>query len=228
MVTLIVTQMNQSVKRNYESTLRAEQAEATRRAIVDAAARLFVERGYGATTVDAIAEAAGVSRKTVFSSVGGKLEALKLARDWAIAGDAEPVPVMERPDVRRARREPDARVVLRMYAHMVLERSARAAALHTVIEGSAGVDAGVRALAEEGREQRLTGMRELAGQLAGRGALPPDMTIEEAADILWLFNDGRVYHRLVLERGWSEQRFEQWLAATLEAQLIRPDYPPTS
>jgi TetR/AcrR family transcriptional regulator, regulator of autoinduction and epiphytic fitness len=111
---------------------------------------------------------------------------------------------------------------------MVLERSARAAALHTVIEGSAGVDAGVRALAEEGREQRLTGMRELAGQLAGRGALPPDMTIEEAADILWLFNDGRVYHRLVLERGWSEQRFEQWLAATLEAQLIRPDYPTTS
>jgi AcrR family transcriptional regulator len=220
--------MSEAVKRNYESALRAEQAKATRRAIVDAAARLFVQRGYGGTTIDAIAEAAGVSRKTVFTSVGGKLEALKLARDWAIAGDDEPVPIMDRPEVRRAQHEPDARIVLRMYAHMVLDRSTRAAALHTVIEAAAGVDAGVRALAEEGRAQRLTGMRELAGQLARRGALPPGMTVEEAADILWLFNDGRVYHRLVLERGWSAERFEQWLAETLVTQLIRPDYPPTS
>jgi AcrR family transcriptional regulator len=79
------------------STLRAAQARATRRAIVDAAARLFTERGFGATTIDAIAEAAGVSRKTVFTSVGGKTEALKLAIDWAIAGDDEPVPILERP-----------------------------------------------------------------------------------------------------------------------------------
>lgn len=220
--------MNETVKRNYESALRAEQARTTRRAIVNAAARLFVERGYGATTVDAIAKAAGVSRKTVFTSVGGKLEALKLARDWAIAGDDEPTPIRDRPDIRRAQREPDARIVLQMYAHMVLDRSRRAAALHTVIEGSAGLDAGVRALAEEGRAQRLTGMRELGGQLARRGALPPGMTIDEAADILWLFNDGRVYHRLVTERGWSENRFEQWLAETLIAQLIRPGYRPAS
>lgn len=220
--------MSEAVKRNYASTLRTEQARSTRRAIVEAATRLFVERGYGATTVDAIAEAAGVSRKTVFTSVGGKLEALKLARDWAIAGDDEPVPVMDRPEVRRAQGEPDARTVLRMYAHMVLDRSTRAAALHTVIEGSAGSDADVRALAEEGRAQRLTAMRELAGQLDRRGALPAGMAIDEAADILWLFNDGRVYHRLVIERGWPAERFEQWLAAALVGQLIRPDYAPTS
>src|SRR4051812_11217164 len=86
----MVTSMSTPVKRPYSSTLRAAQARATRRAIVDAAARLFIELGYGATTVDAIAEAAGVSRKTVFTSVGGKADALKLAIDWAVTGDDEP------------------------------------------------------------------------------------------------------------------------------------------
>jgi len=85
-----------SVKKPYSSQLRAAHARATRRAIVDAAARLFTEQGYGATTVGAIAEAAGVSRKTVFTSVGGKAQALKLAIDWAIVGDDEPVPLLER------------------------------------------------------------------------------------------------------------------------------------
>src|SRR3974390_1527546 len=101
--------MSQPVKKPYTSELRAAQARATRRAVVDAAARLFTERGYGATTVDAIAQAAGVSRKTVFASVGGKAQALKLAVDWAIMGDDEPVPVLERPHVRAGMAEPDAR-----------------------------------------------------------------------------------------------------------------------
>ena len=120
------------------------------------------------STVDAIAEAASVSRKTVFTSVGGKLEALKLARDWAIVGDDEPVPVMERPEVQRARKEPDARVILHSYAGMVRRTGARVAALNLVIEAAEGLDAGARALAEEGRRQRLTGMRDLAGELARR------------------------------------------------------------
>jgi AcrR family transcriptional regulator len=220
--------MVESVKRNYESALRAEQARATRRAIVAAAARLFVEHGYGSTTVDAIAEAAGVSRKTVFTSVGSKLEALKLARDWGIVGDDEPVGRLDRPEVARARAEPDARVVLRIYAGLVRATSERIARLQMVIESAAGVDAGVQALAEEGRAQRLIGMRSLAQDLAARGALPDGMTVEEAADVLWLFNDTRVYHRLVLERGWLPERYEQWFADSVIALLVRPDYVPTT
>ena len=87
-------------RRPYRSTLREEQARATRRAIVEAGAALFVERGFAGTTVDAIAERAGVSRKTVFTSVGGKVAVLKDAFDWALAGDDEPVPLGDRPAVR--------------------------------------------------------------------------------------------------------------------------------
>ena len=89
----------------YRSGLRTEQARATRRAVVEAAHHLLVERGYQGTTIDAVAERAGVSRKTVFTAVGGKAELLKLAFDWALVGDDEPVP-----DGRAARgRADDAR-----------------------------------------------------------------------------------------------------------------------
>jgi AcrR family transcriptional regulator len=218
--------MSQPVKKPYNSALRAAQARATRRAIVDAAARLFTERGYGATTVDAIAEAAGVSRKTVFTSVGGKTEALKLAIDWAIAGDDEPVPMLERPHIKALDAEPDARRILTAYARQVREVGARIAALAEVVRAAAGLDEEIRALAEEGRVQRIRGMRVLAQRLADRGALKPGLTTAEAADVLWLFNDPGVYYRLVIEQRWDPDRYQDWLAGSLISLLIPASYQP--
>ena len=218
--------MSQPVKKPYHSALRAAQARATRRAIVDAAARLFTERGYGATTIDAIAEAAGVSRKTVFTSVGGKTEALKLAMDWAIVGDDEPVPMLERPHIKALHREPDARRILAQYARQVREVGARTAPLHEVVRAAAGLDEEIRALAEEARAQRLRGMRMLAQQLADRGALKPGLTPAEAADVLWLLNDPGVYYRLIVEQHWDPDRYQAWLADSLIDLLIRASYQP--
>ncbi|MBV9208620.1 MAG: TetR/AcrR family transcriptional regulator [Actinobacteria bacterium] len=218
--------MTEPVKKPYHSALRTAQAGATRRAIVDAAARLFIQHGYGATTVDAIAEAAGVSRKTVFTSVGGKAEALKLALDWAIAGDDEPVPILERPHIKALRQEPDARRILARYAAHVRRASARTAPLHEVVRAAAGLDAEIRALAEETRAQRIRGMQVLAQSLADRGALKPGLTPSEAADVLWLLNDPGVYHRLVIEQGWPPDRYQQWLADALISLLIAPGYRP--
>src|SRR4051812_45099585 len=101
-----------SVKRTYRSDLRAAQAQATRRSIVGAATRLFVEDGYGPTTIDAVADAAGVSRKTVFTAVGGKLDLLKVALDWAVAGDDAPVPLSDRASMRALREQTDPVVLL--------------------------------------------------------------------------------------------------------------------
>ena len=218
--------MSEAVKKPYTSALRAAQARATRRAIVAAAAALFIEHGYGGTTVDAIAAAAGVSRKTVFTSVGGKVEALKLAIDWAIAGDDEPVAILDRPEVRALQSEPDARAILRGYAGVVREIGARIAPLAAVVQEASGLDPQIRALAEEGAEQRLNGMLALAGALAGRGALKPGMTQAEAADVLWLFNDPAVYRRLVTEQGWAAGRYRAWLADALVSLLIADDYQP--
>jgi AcrR family transcriptional regulator len=214
------------VKKPYASALRATQAQATRRAIVDAAAALFIESGYGATSVDAIAEAGGVSRKTVFTSVGGKLETLKLALDWAITGDDAPVPVLERPHVQAALHEPDARRILRDFATNIVEVMGRTAALLRVLESAAGIDADLRALNDDLRAQRQLGMSFLAGVLDQRGALRPEVTVDEAADVLWLLNDSAPYHRLVVEQRWSAERYESWLADTLVGLLIAPRYRP--
>ena len=220
--------MSQPVKKPYNSALRAAQARATRRAIVDAAARLFIERGYGATTVDAIAEAAGVSRKTVFTSVGGKTEALKLDMDWAIVGDDEPVPMLERPHIKAMQQEPDARQILASYARQIREVGARTAPLHEVVRAAAGLDEEIRALAQEGGVQRLRGMRMLAQQLADRGALKPGLTSAEAADVLWLLNDPGVYYRLVVEQHWDPDRYQDWLTDSLISLLIPASYQPAT
>src|SRR5215472_3694859 len=218
--------MTAPVKKPYKSALRAAQARATRQAIVDAAARLFIQHGYGATTIDAIAEAAGVSRKTVFTSVGGKAEALKLAIDWALVGDDQPVPMLERPHVKAMQAEPDARRILVSHASHVRKSAARTAPLYAVIQAAAGLDADIRALAEDGRAQRIRGMRIMAQRLADRGALKPGMTALEAADVLWLLNDPGVYHRLVIEQHWSPDRYQDWLADALISLLIPASYQP--
>lgn len=219
--------MSRPVKRSsYESPLRAAQAQSTRRAIVAAAARLFVDDGYGATTVDAIAQAAGVSRKTVFTSVGGKAAALKLALDWAAVGDDEPIALMERPDVKAQQREPDARKILAMYAAMNGEIGGRVSELHCAVEAVAGADEELRSLAETLAAQRRFGMGKLAEQLESRGALRPGMSVDEAADVLWMMSSPANYRWFVLTRGWSPQHYAHWLGDALVSLLIDPQYRP--
>jgi AcrR family transcriptional regulator len=174
-----------------------------------------------------IADAAGVSRKTVFTSVGGKVEALKLAIDWAIAGDDEPVPLLERPLVQAGLLEPDARRILTDYARHIREVHCRIAPLDAVVQAASGVEPALRDLAEQARGQRLRGMQVLAQVLADRGALKPPLTASEAADTLWVFNDPALYQRLVVERSWAESRYEQWLTGVLISVLISDDYVPS-
>ena len=215
-----------AVKRPYRSALRDAQARSTRRTIVDAAARLFVQQGYAQTTVDAIAAAAGVSRKTVFASVGGKAQTLKLALDWATVGDDEPVPMLERPRIRQAREEPDARAILVGFAGMAREVNARIAPLVAVLEAAAGLEPELAELAEDRRAQRLRGMLDLARQLDARGALKAELTVSAAADLLWVCHDPAIFHRLVVERRWSADRYQRWLADALTGMLIDPGYRP--
>jgi AcrR family transcriptional regulator len=219
--------MGRAVKKSpYESPLRAAQAQATRRAIVAAAARLFVELGYGATTVDAIAEAAGVSRKTIFTSVGGKAAALKLALDWAVVGDDEPVALMDRPEVKAQQQEPDARKILAMYAGMNVEIAKRVGELQHVLEAAAGADEDLRALAETLAGQRRFGMGRLAEQLHARDALRPGMSVDDAADVLWLMSSSHNYRWCVTVRGWSPEHYAHWLGDALVSLLINPRYRP--
>jgi AcrR family transcriptional regulator len=204
----------------YQSRLRAEQAAATRRLVLDAATRLFVERGYGGTSIDAIAEEAGVGRSTVFAAAGGKAWLLKTACDRAIVGDDEQVPFHERPEARKLFAMADPAEIVTGYAGMLSDAHRRVSAIHEVVRSAAGVDPEVGELWTELSEQRLAGAKEMATLLSRKGGLRSGLSVAQARDIIWIYNDPGLHHALVGVRGWRQGKYRDWLADTLKCQLL--------
>jgi AcrR family transcriptional regulator len=208
--------------RPYRSSLREAHARATRRAIVEAGSALFVERGFAGTTVDAIAERAGVSRKTVFTSVGGKVGLLKLAIDWALTGDDEPVVLEDRPVIRQLVEEAEPERVVVLWARMVTGIAARLALLHPVLVAAADVDDAAAALHAVSERNRLGGARGFADQLHALGALRADLSVDRAAAMASLLMDPLGYRRLVLGDGWTEDEYSAWVARLAAASFLPP------
>jgi AcrR family transcriptional regulator len=200
--------------------LRRAKARATRRAVIDAAAALFVERGYLATSLQAVADAAGVSRATVFNSVGGKLQLLRAAYDIATVGDDEAVPLPQRPEAIAVIHEPDQVRAIQLYAAMVTTVSSRLAPIYEVFRSVAGVDAEVRAEWSDIQQERLGGARGFVRLLLAKGPLRAGLSADIAGDVVWTLIDASLYQQLVVERGWTVRRFQTWLASAMQRELL--------
>jgi AcrR family transcriptional regulator len=210
-------------ERAYSSPLRAQQAAATRKAVLEAARELFVEQGYGATTVDQIAARAGVSKPTVFTAVGNKQTVLSAVRDVAMAGDDESVSVVQRPLAQQVLAEPDQHRAVQLLAELFTGIGRRYAQIDRVLTGAAGSgDPAIRELWQTSEAQRLTGARIWAESLHGKGPFRDRVDVDSAVDVLWLYMAPDHYHRLVHDRGWTPERFQAWLADTLCRALL-PD-----
>jgi AcrR family transcriptional regulator len=207
--------------KRYASEVRDEQARRTRRAIVTAAHDLFLAQGYAATTIDGIAQAAHVSRRTVFNSVGGKAALLKLALDWAVAGDDEPIAMADRPAVKAIQAEPDPRKALMLWVQTVAQVSARSSLIGEVLIAAADVDPAAAELLVEASRNRLFGATAFIRYLASLDGLAAGMTEQRAADLCWALMDGHLYRLLVIQRGWSAAEFTRWLSDSLTAALLR-------
>lgn len=207
-------------RRAYRSDLRARQARETRRAVVAAAADLFVRHGYAATTLDAVAEAAGVSRKTVFNAVGGKPVLLKLAWDHTLVGDDEPMSMAERPPVARIGATTDPAEAIRLWVDLMVDVAERTSALAGVLIAAADTDDDAAALLERSATERWAGARAFATHLGAIGGLRDGLPVEEAADLLWTLNDGAAYRRLVLDRRWSAAAFREWMVRVARASVL--------
>jgi AcrR family transcriptional regulator len=206
--------------RPYRSTLREEQARATRRRIVAAGHDLFVEQGYAATTIDAIAARAGVSRKTVFTSVGGKAVVLKLAWDWALAGDDEPVPMADRPEVKLMLEEPDPARVIERWARLNGTIACRLAPLFDVLTVAADGDPEAAALQATSEANRSNAARGFVTRLADIGGLRNDLSVERAAAIAEILMDPVPSRRLVLERGWTVDEYIDYVERMAKAAFL--------
>ena len=207
--------------KRYASEVRDDQARRTRRAIVTAAHDLFLAQGYAATTIDGIAQAAHVSRRTVFNSVGGKAALLKLALDWAVAGDDEPIAMADRPAVKAIQAEPDPRKALMLWVQTVAGVSARSSPIGEVLIAAADVDPAAAELLAEASRNRQFGATAFIRYLASLDGLAAGMTEQRAADLCWALMDGHLYRLLVIQRGWSAAEFTRWLSGSLTAALLR-------
>lgn len=190
-----------------------------RRAVVDAARTLFLERGYVATTIEAISEHSDVPTATVYRLFSSKLGILKALLDTSIAGDDQPLAVQERPDVASLLAEPDPQKLLAGIAGVTTAINQRANDVYVVLVGAAGSDPAAAELLDETRRQRDRGQGRIARSLARARALKPGLRERDAADLIHALMSPEVYRLLVDERGWTPKRYEQWLATTLAQQL---------
>ena len=210
--------------RQYRSPRREQTAAQTRQAILVAARALFVNHGYVATTIDQIAEAAGVSKPTVFASVGNKRAIIKQLRDLAIAGDDQPVALAQRPWFTEALDEPDPRRSLRLHARNIVRLHQSGADLAEVLRSGAGADQELRTLWQTAETERRIDAGIIIDALMSNGPLKPGLDRETATDILWILAGADNFQRLVRARRWSTRRYQQWLAQTLLDQLLPPDH----
>ena len=201
-------------KRRYDASRRRAAAQQTRHAIVATARQQFLERGYAATTMPAIAAAAGVALDTVYASVGPKPALFRHLVEISISGAEEPVPALERDYVREIRAQPDPRRKLELYARAMRLIHERLAPLFRVLRDAAQVDPELTALWEEISQRRASNMRMFAADLAAAGDLREGVSVDEAADVIWATNSPEFFLLLVRERQWDLDRFESWLAAT--------------
>lgn len=203
-----------------KSGRRGDQARATRRRIVDAAAALFIDQGYAGTAITEIAERAGVAVQTVYFHFGNKRALVKEAVDVAAVGDDAPVPLMERPWMEQLRSEPDPGRVIALWVEQGSAIFVRVAPIMGVVREAAASDADMAQQWSVNEQQRLTAFQMLVEALADLGALRPGLSAEEATDLVFALNSLEMFTLLTTGRGWSVAQWEDWLARTLAASLL--------
>jgi len=182
----------------------------TRRDVLRAAGTLFAERGYTATTIDLIAETAGVAVQTIYNTLGSKRGILV-----GLIGGVDGYAVDP-----RIRREQDPTEIVRIVAEGVLAEHERGAALQQVVVGAAAVDKEIAALERRHTARRLEAYREVARELDRRSALAHGLTVDDAAAAISALASAETYRRLVEEQGWTRERYVDWLERALALQLL--------
>jgi AcrR family transcriptional regulator len=196
---------------------RKEKAAATRRRMLVAAYELFCETGYRATTMDAIAERAGVAVQTLYFTFHTKDELFQEVHEWTVLGD-DPTPPPLQPWHLAAVAADDVRVAVRHVCRGVLSISRRVAPMVPAFHAVTGEPAGE--VWERSQRMRHEGMVELVAVLVRKAKLRKGVTKDHAADVLYLLLGPDMYRTMILERGWTERQFADWTERVILADLF--------
>ena len=207
-------------RRSYDTAQRRLQSAASRQRIVDEARKLFLVQGYRTTTIADIASAAGVNPDTVYRLVGRKPMVLRELIEQALSGTDHAVAGADRSYVRAMATEPDPVVKLEIYAAAVREIHGRLAPLFVALRDASSTEPDAERVWKEIGERRAANMRKLVRDVRSAKNARYATSTSEAADTVWALNSAELYVMLTVERGWTPQQYERWLARSLRQVVL--------
>ena len=219
--------MSAKPKRTYDATKRRARAEderrATRRRVLAAAQRLFIAKGYTATTMSDIAEDAGVAMQSVYKAGTSKADLLQQVIELVVAGDDEDVMMTDRPNIMAIAAESDPTRQVQMMAELIANVRERSAPIQAAYRQAAAVDQTVA----ENLDAELRRRHETFTAVIG--IISEDRlrhSLDESTDIAWALGSYELFLLLRTRRGWDADHYRQWLSRTLVEQLLLPDSRP--
>ena len=219
---IMVNPVGQEVKRRrYDASRRRERAAETRVRIIESARRLLLAGGYAATTISSIASAAEVSPETVYRLFGGKPGLVRAICELALQG-VGPVSAEERSDELQARAV-TARALVNDWAAFVAEVSPLVSPVLMLVRTAAALDDDMAALRSGLDDARLARMTHNAEALQTTGGLRPGVTVADAAEVLWAATAPDWYDLLVVTRGWTIQKYAEFVASSIAAAILQPE-----
>ena len=207
-------------KRRYNSTKRKNQARETRRQIVEAAAKLFSERGYNGATIESIAQEAEVSPETIYANFGNKRAILSHLIGISVGGDDQPVPLLQRSKQLSILLEQDPHQQLHLFAQDITEILERVAPIFEIMRLAAKSEPDIADLLQDVLKERLANMTILVQHLSDHSPLRQGMTDKQAAETVWALSSPEVYLLFTVDRAWSREQYSQWLADALTRILL--------
>jgi AcrR family transcriptional regulator len=206
--------------RKYTSPVRDEQAARTRARILDAAADLFLERGYARTTMKDIADRAGVARDTVHAVFGSKGRVLTALIDVRLVPDGSVANVTQRQDAQAIKNESDQRKQIELFASFIAGISTQLRPVFEILRTASAVEPDMAQVFAEMNRFRMQNMQTYARWIAARG--PLRVGTRRAGEIMWALASPDVGRMLCEELGWTQAQHARWLADTL-ARTLLPD-----
>lgn len=207
-------------KRKYNSSRRKEQARETRSKIITAAKELFFENGYSGTSIETIANSAGVAVETIYATFGNKRSILTALVDVSVTGDDLPIPLLERPNIQEAQILDDQRLVIQKFSQDVYAIMQRMDPIFELLRATAKSEPDIQEYLDHLLHGRLQGMQFMLEQLMRIGPLRDNLDLTNAAETIWVISSAEVFHLLITDRGWTEAQYVAWLADTLSRLLL--------
>ncbi len=208
-------------KRPYRSSRRQEQARETHRKILAAALELFSKYGYTGATIEAIAQEAGVSPLTVFAIFGNKRSILAGLIDVSVGGDDQPTPLLQRPGPQSVLQEKDPNRQLHRFAADIADILERVAPVFEIMRMAAKTEPEIDQMLQDSLEARLQNLGIFVQHVSANTPLRDGLNEAQATETVWTIASPEVYRLLTVDRGWTKERFSQWLGDSL-ARLLLP------